>query len=119
MFPLVVFLKGGPVALETRTHAQGIPALASVQVSYVAFCLERCDPADYRERDEPLATALVALMRAGDGDRVRQKLDALRRIATLAKQLSSERHYLLLKTVDTYLTLRGQDAERYADIMQQ
>ncbi|MEM6456822.1 MAG: Yae1 family protein [Acidobacteriota bacterium] len=119
VFPLVVVLTGGPIALETRTCAHGISAFASVQTRYVAFCLARCNPEDYRDRDEPLAAALIALMRAGDGDRARQKLDALRRIAAFAKQLSSEQRYLLLKTVDTYLTLRGQDAERYAEIMQE
>ncbi|MEM6454331.1 MAG: hypothetical protein AAF772_04480 [Acidobacteriota bacterium] len=116
---LVVFLKGGKVPLETRSFVQGVPAFASVQVNYLAFCLARCDPADYRDRDEPLAAALVALMRAGDGDRVQQKLDAIRRIAALTKQLSSKQRYLLLKTIDTYLTLRGRDAERYAETMQE
>ncbi|MEM6456073.1 MAG: DUF4351 domain-containing protein, partial [Acidobacteriota bacterium] len=63
---------------------------------------------------------LSPLMRRNAGDRVAQKLAALRRIAaTPTQSLTTKQRYLLTQTVDSYPALRGAEAERYAEQIEQ
>ncbi|MEM6453677.1 MAG: DUF4351 domain-containing protein [Acidobacteriota bacterium] len=114
---LVVFLSGGGVARGVRRIAGHARPFYRPAVDYVALCLERCDPADFLDRDEPLAWALSALMRAGNDDRALQKLTALQRIAAAGNHLTRQQRYLLAQTVGIYLPLSGNDAKRYAEMI--
>ncbi|MEM6453646.1 MAG: hypothetical protein AAF772_00990 [Acidobacteriota bacterium] len=131
VFPLVVFLAGGKTDLKLRTGVEHNGAFVFLEAHYLAFCLARCDPADYLARDRPLAWALSPLMRRNAGDRVAQKLAALRRpappcaalrriaAANAAQSLTTEQRYLLTQTVDSYPALHGAEAERYAEQIEQ
>ncbi|MEM6455800.1 MAG: hypothetical protein AAF772_11945 [Acidobacteriota bacterium] len=119
VFPLAVFLAGGKTDLELRTGVEHNGTFVFLEAHYLAFCLACCDPADYLAHDRPLAWALSPLMRRNAGDRVAQKLAALRRIATATEPLTTEQRYLLTQTVDSYPPLRGAEAERYAEQIEQ
>ncbi|MEM6453836.1 MAG: DUF4351 domain-containing protein [Acidobacteriota bacterium] len=119
ILPLVVFLRGGPAARAVRGVAQHAGPFLHALCFYIALCLERCDPSAHLARDEPLAWGLAALMRAGGGDRARQKLAILQRIAAAGNRLTRQQRYLLTQTVSLYLPLQGADAERYAEMIQE
>ncbi|MEM6453947.1 MAG: hypothetical protein AAF772_02525, partial [Acidobacteriota bacterium] len=109
VFPLAVFLAGGKTDLELRTGVEHNGAFVFLEAHYLAFCLARCDPADYLARDRPLAWALSPLMRRNAGDRVAQKLAALRRVATAnaTQSLTTKQRYLLTQTINSYPALHG------------
>jgi hypothetical protein len=106
-----------PIALCLRRGKPGVLLQAIVDSElgpeigcfrYYTLCLERCRAEDYLSRDEPLAWALAALMRAETLSRAEHKLACLRRIA--AARLGDLDRVLLVNCVETYLQLEGRDA---------
>jgi hypothetical protein len=106
-----------PIALCLHRGKPGITLRANVDdelgpeigcFRYYTLCLERCRAEDYLTRDEPLAWALAALMRAETLSRAEHKLACLRRIA--AARLGDLDRVLLVNCVETYLQLEGRDA---------
>ncbi len=65
-------------------------------------------------RSEPLAWGLAALAKPGALGRARVKFEALKKIANAS--IREHQRLLLMNCVETYLPLKGRDAEEYASL---
>lgn len=112
LFRTVVFLKGGPPGVEVREVRHRVGPFEPLRWRYLAFGLSRSLAEDYVGRPQPLAAALAALMRSEVWDEVEKKLrcfDALSR----ARDLGSDRRFLLARVVETYVELDEEEQERF------
>jgi hypothetical protein len=108
--PILVNLKGGRPGLHRKLLAEGFEP-GTAQFRYRAFSLAGCRAEEYLSAAEPLAWALAAVMRRGRWSPDEHKLECMKRIA--AADLVPSRRWLLAKWVETYLQLKGRDAEAY------
>ncbi len=111
---LVVFLRGGPPGVLWQTHVEETAGLEVNRFRYLSFGLSKLPAEQLLARPEPLAWGLAALAKPGALGRARLKFEALRRIA--GAQVSEHQRFLLLNCVETYLPLKGRDAEEYASL---
>ena len=81
---------------------------------YLEFGLQGCSAEEYLGRPEPLAWALSALMRREHLSPAEHKVQCLKRIA--AARLAGKRRFILGRTVDAYLVLRGQDQRQFEEL---
>jgi hypothetical protein len=109
--PILINLKGGRPGPHDEELSEGFGKVQTARFSYRVFGLSGCSAADYLARPEPLAWALAALMRTGKRSRAQHKIECLRRIA--AADLPANHRYLLGNWVQTYLQLKGRQAEEY------
>lgn len=111
---LVVFLRGGPPGVTWQFYVERTADEEVNRFRYLSLGLSRLPAEHLLARSEPLAWGLAALARPGTLGRARLKLEALRKIATASIR---ERHRLLLMNcVETYLPLKGREAEEYASL---
>jgi hypothetical protein len=111
VIPVLINLKGGRPGPHDEELSEGFGKVQTARFSYRVFGLSGCTAADYLARPEPLAWALAALMRPGKRSRAQHKIECLRRIA--AADLPANHRYLLGNWVQTYLQLKGRQAEEY------
>ena len=111
---LVVFLRGGPPGAVWQTHVEETAGLEVARFRYLSFGLSRLPAEQLLARPEPLAWGLAALAKPGALGRARVKFEALRTIANA--KLRQHHRLLLMNCVETYLPLKGRDAEEYASL---
>ncbi|HEV7669168.1 MAG TPA: hypothetical protein VGS22_11620 [Thermoanaerobaculia bacterium] len=111
---LVVFLRGGPPGAVWQTHVEETAGLEVARFRYLSFGLSRLPAEHLLARPEPLAWGLAALARPGALGRARVKFEALKKIANA--HIGEHHRLLLLNCVETYLPLKGRDAEEYASL---
>ena len=108
--PILVNLRGGRPGLHRKLLVEGFEP-GTAQFRYRAFSLAGCRAEEYLSATEPLAWALAAVMRRGRWSPDEHKMECMKRIA--AADLVPSRRWLLAKWVETYLQLKGRDAEEY------
>ncbi len=116
VFPIALFLQGGPPGIERRTFTMRAADFLVHRFRYLAFGLSRASAESYLERRDPLAAALAARMRYSSGPPAEHKLRCLRRIAA-ARDLNAARSFQLAHLVDTYLKLPNEDEKTFQDIL--
>jgi predicted transposase YdaD len=109
VIPVVLYLRGGKPGVRLETVLEAELGLETSRFLYHSFGLARSRAEDYLEKDQPLAWALAALMRCETKSRAEHKLACLQRIA--GAHLDELGRFLLVNCVETYLQLRGRDAE--------
>jgi len=116
VFPIALFLKGGPPGIERRTFEMRAADFLVHRFHYLAFGLSRAPAEIYLERRDPLAAALAARMRYTQGPPAEHKVRCLRRIAE-ARDLNAARSFQLAHIVDTYLELPEQDEIKFQEML--
>jgi hypothetical protein len=111
VFPLLVNLKGGQPGAHDQEVSDRFGTFETARFQYRVLSLSGCSAAEYLARPEPLAWALASLMRRGTWSRAEHKIECLRRIARA--ELTTSQSWLLGNWVETYLQLRGRQAEEY------
>jgi hypothetical protein len=111
VFPLLINLKGGRPDPHDEEVSDHFGTFETARFRFRVFGLSGCSAAEYLARPEPLAWALAALMRRGRWSPAEHKIECLRRIATA--ELPASQSFLLGNWVETYLQLRGRQAEEY------
>jgi len=111
---LVVFLRGGPPGPAWQVYTEETGGHEVVRFRYLSFGLSRFPAEKLLARPEPLAWGLAALAKPGALGRARVKFEALRKIANA--ELRQHQRFLLMNCVETYLPLKGRDAEEYASL---
>jgi hypothetical protein len=111
---LVVFLRGGPPGPAWQAYTEETAGHEVARFRYLSFGLSRFPAEQLLARPEPLARGLAALAKPGALGRARVKFEALRRIASA--KLRERHRFLLMNCVETYLPLKGRDAEEYASL---
>jgi hypothetical protein len=107
--PVLIRLHGGQPGVRLEAEVDEALGPEILRFSYYSFGLARCRAEEYLAKDQPLAWALAALMGRGSMRRAEHKMACLRRIATA--RLDELRRFLLVNCVETYLQLKGRDAE--------
>lgn len=110
---VVVWLHGGPAGISPYQVVDELLGLEIHRFTFIGFGLSGSPAEQFLARDEPLAWALAALMRFKTRDRVEQKHACLEAIAHA--ELDDVQRFLLLDTVETYLQLSEEEAERLAE----
>jgi len=90
---------------------------AVLRFEYEAVGLPDLDAEHYLDLDNPLASALSALMRPGPTGRLAQKLQSLRRV--LLSDIDEARKSLLVNTIETYLPMSGSEALQFEALLGQ
>ncbi len=111
---LVVFLRGGPPGATWQTHVEETAGHEVACFRYLSFGLSKLPAQELLARPEPLAWGLAALAKPGTLGRARVKFEALKKIATAP--IREHHRLLLMNCVETYLPLKGRDAEEYASL---
>ena len=111
---LVVFLRGGSAGAVWRSHTEETAGHEVHRFRYLSFGLSKLPAEQLLARPEPLAWGLAALAKPGNLGRARLKFEALKRIATA--EITDGQRLLLMNCVETYLPLKGRDAEEYASL---
>jgi hypothetical protein len=111
---LVVFLRGGPPGTVWQTHVEEAAGHEVHSFRYLSFGLSKLPAEQLLARPEPLAWGLAALAKPGALGRARVKFEALHRIANAP--IREHQRLLLVNCVETYLPLKGRDAEEYASL---
>jgi hypothetical protein len=111
---LVVFLRGGPPGITWQVYTEETAGREVARFRYLSFGLSRLPAEHLLARPEPLAWGLAALAKPGALGRAWVKFEALRRIA--GAKLREHHRFLLMNCVETYLPLKGRDAEEYASL---
>jgi len=112
---LVVFLRGGPPGVAWQIYTEETAGHEVARFRYLSFGLSRLPAEQLLARPEPLAWGLAALAKPGELGRARVKFEALRKIANA--KLREHHRFLLMNCVETYLPLKGRDAEEYASLV--
>ncbi len=111
---LVVFLRGGPAGAVWQSHVEETAGQEVTRFRYLSFGLSKLPAQELLARPEPLAWGLAALAKPGSLGRARVKFEALKRIATAP--VRERERLVLVNCVETYLPLKGRDAEEYASL---
>ena len=111
---LVVFLRGGPAGAVWKFHVEETAGREVTRFRFLSFGLSKLPAQELLGRSEPLAWGLAALAKPGALGRARVKFEALRKIATAP--IRERERLLLVNCVETYLPLKGRDAEEYASL---
>ncbi len=111
---LVVFLRGGLPGVAWQFYSEETAGHEVARFRYLSFGLSRLPAEQLLARPEPLAWGLAALAKPGALGRARVKFEALRKIANA--KLRQHQRFLLMNCVETYLHLKGRDAEEYASL---
>ena len=114
LLSLVVFLRGGPPGPNWTVHTEEAGGDEVAQFRYLSLGLSKFPAEKLLARPEPLAWGLAALAKPGTLGRARVKFEALRRIENAP--LSEREKLLLVNCVETYLPLKGREAEEYASL---
>lgn len=115
ILPLALYLTGGKGGILLKEHSESVWELKVCHFQYLALGLEKGDAEAFLERPEPLAWALTVLMKPTKLKRWQVKLQALRRIAHA--KVNQLQQFLLLNIVNTYATLKGEEAQRFDEAL--
>ena len=115
LLSIVVFLRGGPPGPNWAVHVEEAGGDEVARFRYLSFGLSKFPAETLLARPEPLAWALAALAKKGALGRPRVKFEALRKIDRAS--LSDREKLLLVNCVETYLPLKGREAEEYASFV--
>lgn len=111
VLPIALHLTGGKGGIQRQTHHEEVWELSVCHFMYLALGLAKAEAETFLERPEPLAWGLAALMKPVKLKRWELKLEALSRIAHA--QVSQLQQFLLLNIVNTYATLKGDEAQHF------
>ena len=117
VFPVVLYLAPGTGGSTQETYTESLFGRDILTFHYGAVGVPDLDADDYLERDNPLASALTALMKASKEGRPYQKQVSLQRIATSG--VDDARKMLLANIVETYLPLSAAEQEQFAALLAQ
>lgn len=109
---IVVYLRGGPPGIAWQELVEKVGSFEILRFRYLAFGVAGSSAERFLELPQPLAPALAALMRPSTMARPEQKLQCMKRIS--AAPLDDAQRFLLTTVVNTYLELKGEEAQRYA-----
>ena len=112
---LVVFLRGGPPGVAWQSYTEETVGHEVARFRYLSFGLSKLPAEQLLARPEPLAWGLAALAKPGALGRARVKFEAMKKIATAP--IRENQRLQLINCVETYLPLKGRDAEEYASLL--
>ena len=117
VFPVVLYLVPGTGGNTQETYTESLFGREILTFHYGAVGVPDLSADDYLERDNPLASALTALMKVSKEGRPYQKQVSLQRIAI--STVDEARKMLLANIVETYLPLSEEEQGRFRELLAQ
>jgi len=112
VYPIVVYSHDSPRKAQPRVHRLSFPDGDVLRFTPRVVQLNRLSWRRFLCSDNPVATALMAKMKAASRDRVRAKVECLRLLVTA--KLDPRRMRLIGVFVDSYLKLNPAETARFA-----
>ncbi len=103
IFPIALFSYDKPRTAEPDRFSLTLANFEAVRFSFLAIQLNRMDWREFLERENPVATALMAKMRIAPEDRPKVKLECLQMLRRLG--LNPARDAMIAQFIDAYLQL--------------
>lgn len=103
VYPIALYSFDRPKRSAPNGYSVIFPDLTVLDFHFRAIQLNRLDWRDYINRENPIASALMAKMDIAEKDRPKVKLECLRLMVSL--KLNPARMKLIAGFVDTYLRL--------------
>jgi hypothetical protein len=113
VYPIVIFSHRSPRAVGDRSYSVSFPDWEVLRFNYRVIRLNHLPWRDFVGRGNPVASAFMAKMKVGKGERLAAKLECLRGLMGL--RLNPAQLHLLLGFVDTYLRLEEGEAALLAE----
>jgi hypothetical protein len=113
VYPIVIFSHRSPRAVGDRSYSVSFPDWEVLRFNYRVIRLNHLPWQDFVGRGNPVASAFMAKMKVGKGERLAAKLECLRGLMGL--KLNPAQLHLLLGFVDTYLRLEEGEATLLAE----
>ena len=111
VYPIALFSHDAPRRPESDTYRVNFPDLAVLEFRYRVVQLNRLQWEDFRERANPVASALMAKMKMQPSERPLVKLACLQALTSLG--LNPAQIQLLSGFIDTYLQLNSEEEARF------
>ena len=111
VYPIALFSHDTPRRPEADTYRVNFPDLAVLEFRYRVVQLNRLQWQDFRERANPVASALMAKMEMQPSERPTVKLACLQALTDLG--LNPAQIQLLSGFIDTYLQLDSEEEARF------
>lgn len=103
IFPIALFSYDKPRTAEPDRFSLTLANFEAVRFNFLAIQLNRMDWREFLERENPVATALMAKMRIAPEDRPKVKLECLQMLRRLG--LNPARDAMIAQFIDAYLQL--------------
>ena len=116
VFPIVLYIVPGTGGITHETYVESLFGSDILTFTYAAVGVPDLNADDYLYRDNPLASALTALMKASREGRPRQKQVSLQQVAV--SDVDEARKFLLTNLIETYLTLDTTEQEQFEQLLQ-
>jgi hypothetical protein len=113
VYPIVIFSHRSPRAAGDRSYSVSFPDWEVLRFNYRVIRLNHLPWRDFVGRGNPVASAFMAKMKVGKGERLPAKLECLRGL--MGVRLNPAQLHLLLGFVDTYLRLEEGEAALLAE----
>jgi hypothetical protein len=116
VYPIAVLSFDSPKKEHKGVYTVTFPDREVLKFSYRVVQLNRFDWKDYLKTDNPLAAAMMMKMGIAARDRVRVKVECVRKI--LGLKLDPNKSYLLLNFVETYSKLTPEQEKEFETKLQ-
>jgi Domain of unknown function (DUF4351)/Putative transposase, YhgA-like len=110
VYPIALFSYDKPKTAEKSQYVVSFPNKKVVEFNFSVIQLNQLNWRDFLNKDNAIASALMAKMGIEGADRVTAKKECLRMIARL--KIDAARTHLLSGFVDSYLTLLAQERQK-------
>ena len=115
VFPIALYIVPGTGGITHETYVETLFGENILAFNYAALGLPELQADEYLYRDNPLAAALTALMKASREGRPRQKQISLQQVAV--SDVDEARKFLLTNLIETYLTMNTSEQEQFQQLL--
>jgi len=116
VYPIALFTFNEPFQEQENRYVVSFPDRQVLDFSFVSIQLNRLNWRDFLERENPVASALMAKMRIEPSERAQVKAECLRLLATL--KLNSQKMELISGFIGTYLRLSEEEEEQFQQVVE-
>lgn len=116
VYPIALFTFDEPFQEQENRYVVSFPDRQVLDFSFVSIQLNRLNWRDFLERENPVASALMAKMRIAPSERAQVKAECLRLLATL--KLNPEKMEFISGVIGTYLNLNEEEEEQFQQVVE-
>lgn len=116
VYPIALFTFDEPFQEQENRYVVSFPDREVLDFSFVSIQLNRLNWRDFLQRENPVASALMAKMRIDSSERGQVKAECLRLLATL--KLNREKMELISGFIGTYLRLSEDEEEQFQQALE-